>query len=189
MKHTKKLFALLLAGILILGLGTPALAAVDWNAFVVAPSTSERQHLKNGEDIVLSVTVYAPEGTEVTYGWYKDTAYDSELSRYVGVGELLSTEPTYVCSPGDKNYPQVSIGLASSFLCIVTAVEKDAADNPADSRTRIASFNVGINPRDSWDVFKRFFGEGGHEYFVEWLLVKLFGFIVTILYPLRFLFK
>ena len=121
MKHTKKLLALLLALILGLGLGVPAMA-VDWADFyLISPATVDLT-VPFGEDIELSVLVNIPAGTEATYQWYR-TKIDN--------GNRIADPTTsdFTISPGDAHYPYPVYpdrSVTQTFYCRVTAFETDA---------------------------------------------------------------
>jgi len=126
MKHAKKLFTLLLAFLLVLAFGLPAMAiqtqsAVDWDEFYIVKQPQGR-NIRKGESFTLSFEVNVPDGVEVEYKWFGIAD---------GFFELTTSDPILVCSPGDAHYPILNTIIlpdatgSAHYHCWIYCYEKD----------------------------------------------------------------
>jgi len=122
MKFTKHILAVFLALVLTLGLALPAMAAVNWDAFMFTQRPKDIT-IKYGDSFTLSAEVRVPEGAEVEYQWY----YFSGRSVLI---ENATTKELHL-DPDSPFYPQNERlgGASANYICGVTAHEIDDANN------------------------------------------------------------
>ena len=129
MKHLKKSLAVLLALIMALGLGLPAMAEDDywWKGIevIVHPQGNEGREtiIKSGESFTVEAelrgTENLPEGWRVTYYWSVEVMAGDYYNSYT---TTTATEPILHVSPGDEAYPRTMFtggldAVAVSFQC------------------------------------------------------------------------
>jgi len=135
MKHTKKLFALLLTLALAFSLAMPAMAAVDWDDFRIV-TQPQSMTIKDGDSFTLSVEVDFPAGVVVAYMWIlRTTGVQHQLTPF-----QKTTEKTSVLriDPSSKYYPASVCGESSAwreYYVRITAYEEDSAGNMISSKS------------------------------------------------------
>jgi|GEM_PF-5106142 len=151
MKHLKKLFALMLAFILALGIGTPAMALEEEDTFRVITG-NQRITLPYGSEIDFGVELYLPEGWTVEYEWWSDPVTDL----------TGATGPTMHFSPGDAGYPVAGRPYESAwrnYYC--SMLIRDEAGDIATAASRYGvTIWVAMEPEremNTWDKIKYFF--------------------------------
>ena len=179
MKHTKTLLALLLAALLALGVGVPAMAvsAGDIKISITGPDT-----VPYGEAFTLNLSIDEPlpEGVEITnYRWRaasttgtilegpeeatlhvtsKDSFYPWTLSRFLNI-EFDAT-------------PYLS--KMAMYECRVTFVEKDSEGNAIETKTIYVVHNILREAKREITFFDKLFGSAfGMAY--AWFVVSVVG--------------
>jgi len=139
----KKLFAVLMAGLMLfcLGAATPAAAVVgestvEWDDFRVI-TQPQAVTVPFGSSFTLSVEVNVPAGTEVvSYVWRP----------YSGMHGADAGSVLHV-SPGDPMYPEAYrpwLDATVYYYCIITAVEVDAEGDPVGPELVLYSENAAV---------------------------------------------
>ncbi|MCL2494578.1 MAG: hypothetical protein FWE98_02830 [Oscillospiraceae bacterium] len=127
MKHTKTLLALLLAALLALGVGVPAMATSSLSSHLFT-ITGPEGPIHFGEAFTLTAEADVPDEIEIlSYGWRFDTVSET--------GILMEHEiegPVLHVTSDERYYPKAMhpfhIAVAT-YVCEVTYVEKDLDGN------------------------------------------------------------
>jgi len=148
MKHTKKLLAILLSFVLLLGLAVPAMAEevrynlyVPWEGVTITyprASSDSPYQVAYGKSFTLAIEATLPNDVEISYQWWYGTVNDGMVPIE---GEIASR---FTSSPGDIHYPNPSntsnpdadkpfARQRGAYACDITLVKKDASGVVVDT--------------------------------------------------------
>jgi len=140
----KKLFAVLMAGLMLLcfGAATPAMAVVgestvEWDDFRII-TQPQAVTVPYGSSFTLSVEVNVPAGIEVVSYFWKEN--------YSGGGGA-GTQAVLHLSPGEPLYPEAYrpwLTASGYYYCVITAVEVDAEGDPVGSPWELYSETAAV---------------------------------------------
>lgn len=180
MKHAKKPLALLLALVLGLSLGAPALAA-NWDDFYIVTQPQDLV-IPFGGDISLSVRVNAPAGVEVSYQWYSNANGNTYW-----VEEAKG--PDLRCSLGNSRYFLLPDLSKASYCCAITGVERDTDGNAIETKTLISNnAYVALEGSDSvlYGIFQSLISALGGAVGIPALAAMFTGGIGGLLFPILY---
>jgi len=196
MKHTKKLLALLLAALLTLGLGAPAIAEGEGSIPISAVIIGPEEPVPFGEAFTLRVELDIPEGVEIESAsyWWSWTNWPLPIE---GAKEAMLH-----VTPSDSFYPVAHSPIGATetlYMCHAVLDGRDADSNAVELHTDNLFFTVTVGPereKTVWEViwydyiagpFNTGLGYAGALIFVSWgaLLpfapfIFLFGWIYAL---------